>query len=226
MANDDPWIGKQVGNYRIIEIITSGAFGCVYKGKHLLFEFDPVVTIKLPHAILPEEERSEFRKEAQLQRQIRYQHILPIVDAGFQNGIPYIVSMYAAGGSLRGHLGKRNGQPLPLEEAFVILMHVGQALHYAHQYQPSVVHRDLKPENILFDEKENVLLANFGIAVLLSSIRTGFFGSGGTPPYVAPEQFEGLASPKSDQYALGCIAYELVTGRKLFSVPNPTLEAW
>ena len=115
---------------------------------------------------------------------------------------------------------------LPLDEAFVILTQVGQALHYAHQYQPSVVHRDLKPENILFDEKGNVLLADFGIAVLLSSIRTGFFGSGGTPPYMAPEQFEGLASPKSDQYALGCIAYELVTGRKLFTVPNPTLEAW
>ena len=226
MANGDPWIGKQVGNYRIFEIINSGAFGSVYKGKHLYFDRDPVVAIKLPRAILPEEERNEFIKEAQLQRQIQHQHILPIVDAGFQSGIPYIVTIYAAGGSLRGRLGKRNAQPMPLEEALVILTQVGQALQYAHQYQPSVVHRDLKPENILFDEKGNVLLADFGIAVLLSSIRTGFFGSGGTPPYMAPEQFEGLASPKSDQYSLGCIAYELMTGRKLFSVPNPTLAAW
>src|SRR5260221_5770330 len=70
------------------------------------------------------------------------------------------------------------------------------------------------------------MLADFGIAVLLSSIGTGLVGSGGTPPYMAPEQFEGLASPKSDQYALGCIAYELLTGWKLFSIPNPTLEAW
>jgi len=226
MANSDPWIGKQVGNYRFVEIINSGAFGSVYKGTHLHFEHDPVVAIKLPRATFPEEERSEFIKEAQLQRQLRYLHILPILDAGFQNGIPYIVTMYAAGGSLSGRLGKRHGQALPIDEALVILTQVGQALHYAHQHQPSVVHRDLKPENILFDEKSNVLLADFGIAVLLSSIHTGLVGPGGTPPYMAPEQFEGLASPKSDQYALGCIAYELLTGWKLFRIPNPTLEAW
>jgi WD40 repeat protein len=226
MTNGDPWIGKQVGNYRIVEIINSGAFGSVYKGKHLFFEHDPIVAIKVPRTTIPEEERHEFIKEAQLQRQLRNPHILTILDAGFQNGIPYIVTMFAAGGSLRGRLSKLNGQPLPLEEALLILTQVGQALHFAHQYQQSVVHRDLKPENILFDEKGHVLLADFGIAVLLSSIRTGFFGSSGTPPYMAPEQFEGLASSKSDQYALGCIAYELVTGRKVFSVPNPSLEAW
>ena len=227
MANSDPWISKQVGNYRIVEIINSGTFGSVYQGKHLVFEHDPVVAIKLPRAAFhTEEERTAFMKEAQLQRQLRHPYILPILDAGFQNGIPYLVTMYAAGGSLRARLGKRNGQPLSIDEALVILTQVGQALHYAHQHQPLVVHRDLKPENILFDDKSKALLADFGIAVLLSSIRTGLVGSGGTPPYMAPEQFEGLASPKSDQYALGCIAYELLTGHKLFSIPHPTLEAF
>src|SRR6266566_2500994 len=227
MVSSDPWIGKEVGNYRIVESINSGNFGSVYKGKHLHFEHDPVVAIKLPRATFhTEEERSQFIQEAQLQRQLGHPHILPILDAGFQNGIPYLVTMYAAGGSLRARLGKRNSQPLPLDEALVILTQIGQALHYAHQYQPPVVHRDLKPENILLDEQGKVLLADFGIAVLLSSIRTGIVGSGGTPPYMAPEQFEGLASPKSDQYALGCIAYELLTGRKMFSIPNATLEAW
>src|SRR6266700_1680195 len=226
MVDSDPWIGKQVGNYRIVESINSGNFGSVYKGKHLHFEHDPVVAIKLPRATFhTEEERSQFIQEAQLQRQLGHPHILPILDAGFQNGIPYLVTMYAAGGSLRARLGKRNSQPLPLDEALVILTQIGQALHYAHQYQPPVVHRDLKPENILLDEQGKVLLADFGIAVLLSSIRTGIVGSGGTPPYMAPEQFEGLASPKSDQYALGCIAYELLTGRKMFSIPNAILLA-
>lgn len=227
MTNSDPWIGAQVGNYRLVEIINSGTFGSVYKGKHLFFEHDPVVAIKLPRATFhTEEECSAFIQEAQLQRRLRHPHILPILDAGFQNSMPYLVTMYAAGSSLRTRLGKRNGQPLPLDEALMILTQVGQALHYAHQYQPSVVHRDLKPENILFDEQGNVLLADFGIAVLLSSIRTGLVGSGGTPPYMAPEQFEGLASPKSDQYALGCLAYELLTGWKVFSIPHPSLEAW
>ena len=227
MTTNDPWLGTQVGNYRIVELINSGTFGSVYKGKHLDFEHDPVVAIKLPRATFHTvEECNEFIQEAQLQRQLMHPHILPILDAGLQNGIPYLATMYAAGGSLRTRLGKSNGQPLPLDEALAILTQIGQALHYAHQFQQSVVHRDLKPENILFDVNGNVLLADFGIAVLLSSIRTRLVGSGGTPPYMAPEQFEGLASPKSDQYALGCIAYELLTGQKLFSIPNPSLEAW
>ena len=227
MANSDPWIGTQVGNYRIVEIINSGNFGSVYKGKHLHFEHDPVVAIKLPRATLhTEAECNEFIQEAQLQRQLRHPHILPILDAGFQDGISYLVTMYAVGGSLRDRLGKRSGQPLPLDEALVILTQVGQALHYAHQHQPPVAHRDLKPDNILFDEQGNVLLADFGIAVLLSSIHTKLVGFGGTLSYMAPEQFEGLASPKSDQYALGCIAYELVAGRKVFSIPDPGPNAW
>ncbi len=225
MANSDPLIGKQVGNYHILAEINSGSFGSVYRGKHIIFEDDPVVAIKLLHASLhTQQERTEFIKEAQLLKKLRHPYILRILDAGLQENIPYLVTEYAAGGSLRDRLRKYNGQPLPIEEAIAVLTQIGQALHYVNQQH--IVHRDLKPENILFNDQGEALLADFGIAVLLTTTHTRQVGLGGTPLYMAPEQFEGLASAKSDQYALGCIAYELVTGHRLFSIANPSLEAY
>ncbi len=225
MVSSDSLIGKQVGNYRLLAKINSGSFGSVYQGKHIIFEDEPVVAIKLLHAVLhSQQERLEFIKEAQLLKKLQHPHVLHILDAGFQEGIPYLVTEYAVGGSLRDRLRKYNCQPMPIDEAITILTQIGQALQYAHQQY--IVHRDLKPENILFNDQGNVLLADFGIAVLLASTHTGHVGFSGTPSYMAPEQFEGLASAKSDQYALGCIAYELVTGRRLFNIPNPTLEAY
>jgi hypothetical protein len=108
---------------------------------------------------------------------------------------------------------------LPEEEALVILSQIGQALHYAHQH--NVIHRDLKPENILFNNKGEALLADFGLAMMLANTSMQQIGEiGGTPPYMAPEQFQGTISKESDQYALGCIAYELYTGQQPFSASN------
>jgi len=225
MVANNPLIGKQVGNYRILAEIKSGSFGSVYQGKHIIFEDDPVVAIKLLHSFLRSpQEHTEFIKEAQVLKKLQHPHILHILDAGFQDGIPYLVTEYAAGGSLRDRLIKSSGKLLPLDEITNILSQIGHALHYAHERH--IIHRDLKPENILFDQAGKALLADFGIAILLASTHTGLVGASGTPPYMAPEQFEGFASAKSDQYSLGCIAYELVTGHRLFSIPNPTLEAY
>src|SRR6266571_2479823 len=87
----------------------------------------------------------------------------------------------------------------------------GQALHYAHQQ--GIIHGNLKPENILFDAEGEVLLADFGIATLAATAGPHHRNTISTAPYVAPEQFDGVLSSASDQYALGCIAYEAMTGR-------------
>lgn len=225
MAANNPLIGKQIGNYRILAEINSGSFGSVYQGKHVIFEDDPVVAIKLLHTPLhSSDEHTEFINEAQVLKKLQHPNILRILDAGFQDGIPYLVTEYATGGSLRDRLKQSNSEPLPLDEATTILTQIGQALHYAHEQH--IIHRDLKPENILFNQRGEALLADFGIAILLASTRTGLVEFGGTPPYMAPEQFEGLASARSDQYSLGCIAYELVTGHRLFTIPTPTLETY
>ena len=129
----------------------------------------------------------------------------------------------ASRGSLQDRLEQLHGRPMAIDEALTILKQIGQALQHAHQQ--NIVHRDLKPGNILFNAKGDALLADFGIAAVLATAHTKDMGRGGTPAYMAPEQFEGKVSVKSDQYALGCIAYELVTGKKPFDVENVGLEA-
>jgi len=221
MADETSFIGRQIGgNYRILTELNSGSFGTVYLGRHLIFEDSPTVAIKLLHAHLRStQERAQFIQEAQLLKKLNHSYILRIIDAGFENGASYLVTEYASHGSLRDRLNQQAGKPLPLNEALTILSQIGQALHYAHQAKPqAIVHRDLKPENILFNERNEALLADFGIAVVLE--KTKRVDIVGTPAYMAPEQFQGEISQKSDQYALGCIAYELVTGRKAFTAPD------
>jgi serine/threonine protein kinase len=216
-------VGKQLGSYRLVSAISSGSYGSVYQAKHLVFEDEPVAAVKVLHAHLGSpQEHETFLQEARILKKLSHPSILSILDAGVQDGLPYLITEYAPGGSLRDRLRQQHGQPLDLSEALSILTQIGAGLHEAHQQQ--IVHRDLKPENILFNAQGTALLADFGIATYLISERTQQVDRLGTPAYMAPEQFEGMASPKSDQYALSCIAYELLTGRRLFAPPRPSLE--
>src|SRR6266699_4412979 len=225
MATSDPFLGRQIGNYRLIALINSGNFGSVYQGRHIIFTEKPVVAVKILHAPLrTEQDHADFVNEAQTLYRLQHPHILPVIDAGFEQNQPYLIMEYAPGGTLRDQLQASKGHPLMLDKTVSILTQIGEALGFAHQQ--NVIHRDLKPENILFNASGDALLADFGIAVILATVHTRKVGLGGTPPYMAPEQFEGYASAKSDQYALGCIAYELVTGHRLFDIPNRSLEAY
>ncbi|MEO8956980.1 MAG: tetratricopeptide repeat protein [Ktedonobacteraceae bacterium] len=223
-VEDSSFIGKQIGSYTIIAEVDSGSYGSVYRAKHIIFSDKPIVAIKLLHAHLKSpREREQFIQEAQLLNMLRHPYILPIIDAAIQEGLPYIIMELASRGSLQDRLDQLRGRPMAIDEALTILKQIGQALQHAHQQ--NIVHRDLKPGNILFNAKGDALLADFGIAAVLATAHTKDMGRGGTPAYMAPEQFEGKVSVKSDQYALGCIAYELVTGKKPFDVENVGLEA-
>ena len=223
MADEDSSIGKQIGNYRITAELGSGGFADVYKGQHIIFADKPAVAIKLLYARLKLKEREQFIQEAQFLHRLQHPHILPVLDAGFQDGTPYIIMEYATQGSLQDRLDRQAGKPFPLAEGIKIISDIGAALHYAHQQ--NIVHRDLKPDNILFNAKGDALLADFGLATILSSARTMQVGSAGTPAYMAPEMFDGKVSVKSDQYTLGCIAYELLTGRKPFDLEGVPIYA-
>ena len=215
MEGNDP-IGKLIGNYRIEKLLSdAGGFAKVYLGKHI--HLDRLVVIKLLRATqAPSEQKEQILKEARFLETLKHKYILPIRDTGIQDGVPYLVIEFAPNGSLRDRLRERHQSPLSIEEALTILSQVGRALQFAHQH--NVLHRDLKPGNILFNADNEALLADFGIALKLDTARTQSVDMVGTPAYMAPEQFAGKASPKSDQYALGCIAYELFTGRKVFSI--------
>jgi serine/threonine protein kinase len=219
MKDEDPedisYIGKHVGNYRITEAINSGAFGRVYKGTHLYLA-NRIVAIKVLHLsyLESDKERANFLREAQFLEMLKHEYILPIYDVGVDDeGFPYLVAEFAPNGSLRDRM-EANETLLPLNEVLTVLTQVGQGLQYVHEQ--NIVHRDLKPENILFNVKDEALIADFGIAVFLETTKTKYVNVIGSPLYMAPEQFEGAASPRSDQYALACIAYELLTGQPPF----------
>lgn len=224
MANENNYIGRQIGNYRIIEEIAAGSFGRVYKGLHIYLK-NRIVAIKLLHRAYlgSQKERENFLQEAQLLEMLKHPNILPILDVGIEDGIPYFVIEYAPDGSLRDHLQAAHPHPLQLDVTLNILTQIGQALSYAHQQ--NIIHRDLKPENILFNARGDALLADFGIAVILSTPRTTVVDIIGSPLYMAPEQFDGMLSKRSDQYALAVIAYEMLTGRNPFVGPNAAIMA-
>lgn len=103
-------------------------------------------------------------------------------------------------------------QPLPLPEAFTIISQIGLALAYLHKQQ--IIHRGIQPASILFDSTGHALLTGFDLAIMVHAAKHHLqSNSVGTANYMAPEQLHGIATEKSDQYALACIAYELCTGR-------------
>ena len=217
----DQRIGTQLGNYWIVEVIARGAYGLVYRAEHV--HLGHSVAIKFLHAYLhTPQQQASFRQEAQTLAKLRHPHIVRLHDFGIDES-PYLVSEYAPGGSLRDHLAQQAPQPLPLRAARPILAHIGHALAYIHSQ--GIIHRDLKPENILFDRDGRALLADFGLAKVKRTVSASSAASLvglGTPPYMAPEQFQGKGEPlpQSDQYALGCIAYELLTGQLPFTADN------
>ena len=208
-------------NYRLIARLGSGAFGYVYKAQHVILT-SRIVAIKIMRPELTENEEAvlRFLKESQYLYELKHPYILPIIDAGISisNGVLYQVTEYASKGSLRTRLQRQPMHPLPLTEAITIISQVGQALQYAHDQ--NIIHRDLKPENILINEKDAALVADFGIATVLNTSSIKHTNAVGTYQYMAPEEYQDLVCKESDQYALGCIAYELFTGHLPFQASN------
>ena len=208
---------QKIGNYYLDSELGSGGFGRVYRGRHNILT-EREVAVKILHSFINTlEEREQFLQEAHLLERLKHPHILHIFDVGVNDGFPYIVSAFANEGSLADLLKMCAPHPLPEDVAIGIIAQVGAGLLYAHQQQ--VIHRDLKPENILFDHGI-AFLADFGIAVTLATASVKNVTITGTPPYMAPEQFQGQVSKESDQYGLACIAYELVTGHQPFTAPD------
>lgn len=217
---EDSYVGKQIGNYRITNLFDSGSFGRIYRATHIYLP-NRIVAIKVMHLTYlgSQKERENFLQEARLLEISKHPNILSIYDLGIDEGYPYFIAEFAPNGSLRSRIQRYLPHPLPRQEALTILTQVGQALHYVHEQL--IVHRDLKPENILFNAKNEALIADFGIAVFLETQKTKYVNVIGSPLYMPPEQFEGFASRRSDQYALACIAYELFTGQPPFTAAHP-----
>lgn len=165
-----------------------------------------------------------FRREIQLAAQLQHPLIVPVLSSGIMNGLPYYTMPYIEGESLRAKLAR--DRELPLGEVCRILRDLVSALSYAHE--KGVVHRDIKPDNVMLT-KHHALVTDFGVAKALSAATnagnslTSMGVALGTPAYMSPEQ--ATADPATDHradiYAVGATAYEMITGRQLFSGRSP-----
>ncbi len=214
MADRIDRVGQQVGEYRLLRWLGGGNFGDVYLGEHMRTQSQAAVKIlqtRLTHG----EELKQFINEARTFR-LRHPHIVQLLDFGIGNDdVPFLVMEYAPHGTLREKHPK--GSQLSLSTITSYVTPLASALQYAHDLQ--LIHRDVKPENILLGSRDEVLLSDFGITAIAHSSRTMATqeGVGGTLPYMAPEQTQGKPRPASDQYALGIVVYEWITGTRPFT---------
>ena len=213
--------------YAIERELGRGGMATVYLARDLRHRRP--VAIKVLHSELSSALGPErFLREIETTAALQHPHILPLFDSGSAGARLYYVMPYVAGGSLRECM--RGQGALPLRESLRVVRDMAAALDYAHRH--GVVHRDIKPENVLLDEDSHALVADFGIARALYRAGVGAAGAEretltgigvviGTPTYMSPEQAVGArdVDGRSDQYALGCIAFELLAGVSPFAGP-------
>ena len=211
---------KNIGKYEVQGILGRGGMGVVYKA------FDPAihrqVAIKTitKSAMDPSELQyaiARFRHEAQAVGRLTHPRIAAIFDYGEDHDIAYIVMELVNGKSLYEHL--QNKAKFELAEIGEIIRQLLDGLGYAHAQ--GVVHRDVKPSNILINDDGRIKISDFGIAHLDSSSLTQIGEIMGSPGYMSPEQFTGdEPDARTDIYAAGVIAYELLANRKPFIGSN------
>ena len=219
------YVGRQIDRYRVTERLGMGGMAVVYKAYDTRLERDVALKLIRTESI-PQDQHERlfkrFEREAKAQARFKHPHIVAVHDYGEVDNSPYLVMAFISGGTLKDRL---HG-PVDWRQAIRWLIPVAEALSYAHQR--GIVHRDVKPANILFDEEDQPILTDFGIAKVLETDEATLTGTGlgvGTPEYMAPEQWQGKTSAATDQYALGVVLYELITGLKPFSADTPAAVA-
>ncbi len=213
---------RRFGDYELVEEIGRGGMGVVYKARQTGLNRTVALKMILAGQLASHEEVQRFHREAQAAAHLDHPGIVPIYEVGQHDGQHFFSLGYVDGESLAARL--RDG-PLPPRQAAELLLHLCDAVHYAHQH--NVIHRDLKPANILFSTGDaRPRITDFGLAKRLTG-DAHLTGTGqilGTPSYMSAEQASGATDrigPASDVYSLGAILYETLTGRPPFQAATP-----
>lgn len=222
-------IGYAINGYHVQELIGRGGMAAVYRAYHPHTQRTVALKVMLPNlAASPHLVQRFIREMNILSTMLIHPHIIPVYEVGAQANIYYVVMMYLTGGSLAERLeqARLKQSPLPsVDEVVALVEKIGHALDYAHSR--GVYHRDLKPSNILFDAQGNPYLTDFGIAKIVGAeMTTQLTQHGaliGTPMYMAPEQWMGdpNLTPAADQYAMGIMIYQLLSGEMPFTADTP-----
>ncbi|HVU91883.1 MAG TPA: serine/threonine-protein kinase, partial [Jatrophihabitans sp.] len=226
-GGDVPGIGETIGSYQVLKQLGSGAMGEVYLAEHRHLKRKAAVKLLAPELVGRPDLLERFFLEARATSAIAHPGIVQVFDCELDAaGRPYIVMEYLDGETLAAVLAQRGA--LPAVTAARLGRGIAQALEAAHA--KGIVHRDLKPENIFVQPQppDSVKLVDFGIAKLAGDFRAGQVHqtrSGavmGTPLYMSPEQCRDSANldSRTDLYSLGCVLFEMLTGRPPFTYAN------
>jgi hypothetical protein len=228
-APADPRLGSRLAGYQITALLGRGGMGVVYLAEQLGPRRQVALKLLLAPATASQAFRERFLRESELAAAIDHPNVLPVYDAGETDGVLWIAMRYVDGIDLAARLA-RDG-PLAPEEALAICGPVAGALDAAHAR--GLVHRDVKPANLLLAVEDGavtqVYLADFGLTKRVGAAG-GLTVSGqvlGTIDYVAPEQIEGgRVDGRADQYSLGCVLFECVTGVVPFRRDSELAVLW
>ncbi len=206
-------MGQQLGNYQLERLLGHGGFADVYLGEHIYLKTE--AAIKVLHTQLVNEDIEQFRTEALTIAHLIHPHIVRVLDFDVENAMPFLVMDYAPNGTLRERHPK--GSRLQAAIFMPYVRQIASALQYAHDQK--LIHRDVKPENMLLGRNNDVLLSDFGIALVAQNSLSQSTEDKviGTMAYMAPEQIQGKPRPASDQYALAIVVYEWISGQKPFN---------
>ncbi len=211
MADRPNRIGQQLGNYRLLRLLGEGGFAEVYLGEHTYLGTH--AAIKILYTRVAQDDISQFQREARMLANLILSQIVRVLDFGVADHTPYLVMDYAPSGTLRTRHPK--GMRLAVPTVVSYVKQCAQALQYAHDQK--IIHRDVKPENMLIGCNGEILLSDFGIALVAQSSRyQSTKDMAGTITYMAPEQIEAHPRPASDQYSLGIVTYEWLSGNRPF----------
>jgi serine/threonine protein kinase len=207
--------GETVGNYRLEEVLGEGGMGLVFRASRISDGHEvalKVLKVELADDLLFQH---RFRQEARAAAEVTEAHLVPIIEADEADGRHYLAVDYVSGGSLSGRIAEQG--PLGAADLVRVISEVAAGLDALHG--AGIVHRDIKPQNILFAGDGTAMLTDFGLAKGRAyTVLTKPGQVMGTLDYLAPELIRGEpATPQTDVYALGCVAFECLVGRAPFA---------
>lgn len=210
---------KQLGQYEIRGLLGRGSVAKVYRGFQQSLNREVAIKVISSQFVKDQNTLERFKRETQAIKNLRHPNILTIYEFGQEGNSPYLVTELINGRTLREYLG----EPQDLRFTSKVLNQLASALDFAHS--SGIIHRDVKPTNVLMDARDRVVLSDFGITRILQPEGAVITAAGkglGTPEYMCPEQ--GINEPldgRSDQYSLGIIIYEMLTGTTPFHSDTP-----
>jgi len=225
-----PMVGDEFAGYRLRAVVGRGGMSVVYQAENPRLGSVVALKVLAPEIATDDVFRARFLEESRIAASLNHPNVIPIYDMGPSGDLLYIAMRYVAGTDLRALLKKHS--PLPPGDAIFLIGQAARALDAAHR--KGLVHRDVKPGNLLIEhgqdgDPDHVYLSDFGITKYMLS-RSGLTKTGeflGTIDYVAPEQIqETPVDGRADEYSLGCVLYECLTGRVPFPKERDAAIIW